>query len=141
MFGYVEEVHLVTTSIVTVDNKTVIIPNANLTSDNIINYSLKGRVRVDLVVGVAYESDIDQVRRVILEVLRGDERVMADPAPTVVLLELADSSLNFGVRPWVKPEHYIPLKLSTYEAIKKRFDQEGIVIPFPQRDVHLFQQN
>lgn len=141
VFGYVEEIHILTTSLVTVDNKTILIPNSKLTSDNIVNYSIKGKIRVDMTVGVAYESDIDEVRRVILEVLALDDRVLKDPPPTVVLVELADSSLNFSVRPWVKPEHYIPMKLSTYEAMKKRLDQAGITIPFPQRDVHLFQHN
>jgi small conductance mechanosensitive channel len=141
VFGHVEEIQLITTSIVTPDNKTVIVPNANLTNDNITNYTLKGKIRVDTLVGVAYESDIDQVRQVILEALNADDRILHQPTPEVVLVELADSSLNFSVRPWVRPEHYIPVQPSIYEAVKKRLDQAGIVIPFPQRDIHLFQNN
>lgn len=141
VFGRVEEIHLFTTAIVTLDNKTVIIPNASLTSGNITNYSTRGLLRVDMVVGVAYEADIDQVKRVLLEVLRQDDRVLSDPAPVVAVLELADSSVNFAVRPWVRPEHYIPIQLSFYEQAKKRLDAEGISIPFPQRDVHLFQHS
>ncbi|WP_008314341.1 mechanosensitive ion channel family protein [Leptolyngbya sp. PCC 6406] len=141
VFGHVEEISLFTTAVVTVDNKTVVIPNAKLTSENITNYSSKGKIRADMVVGVAYETDIDHVRRVTLETMAADDRILRSPAPSVVLTELADSSLNFSVRPWVKPEDYIPVKNSLYEVLKKRFDQEGITIPFPQRDVHLFQAN
>ena len=115
------------------------IPNSKLTDDNIINYSTLGVLRLDLVVGVAYEADLKQVKTVIRQVLSEDERILSKPAPTVGVLELADSSFNFAVRPWVKTPDYMPLSLSLYEAIKIRFDEVGIVIPFPQRDLHMYE--
>ena len=119
----------------------MIIPNSKLTDGNIINYSTRGILRLDLVVGVAYSSDLKQVKAVIRQVLSEDERILTQPAPTVGVLELADSSVNFAVRPWVKTADYIPVSLSVYEAIKTRFDEVGIVIPFPQRDLYLYGQS
>ena len=103
-----------------------------------MNYSTLGQLRLDLVAGVDYSADIDHVKRVLLEGLESEERVLAEPKPTGGLLEMADSSLNFAVRPWVKPEDYLPLSIALQEAMKKRLDAEGINIPFPQRDVLLF---
>ena len=141
VFGHVEEIHPLTTAVITLDNKVVIIPNAHLTSGNLTNYSTRGKLRVDLVVSVAYDADSDQVKRVITEALRQDPHILKDPAPTVAVLDLAESSVKFAVRPWVRPEHYIPIRFSVYERVKKCLDAEGIKIPFPQRDVHIFQQN
>lgn len=135
--GYVEDLELLTTILRTLDNRTVVIPNSKLTDDSIINYSTLGTLRLDLVVGVAYSSDLKQVKSVIYQVLSEDERILAQPAPTVGVLALADSSVNFAVRPWVKTADYMPVSLSLYEAIKTRFDEVGIVIPFPQRDVYV----
>ncbi|MGD1951586.1 MAG: mechanosensitive ion channel family protein [Leptolyngbyaceae cyanobacterium] len=137
--GYVEDLELLTTILRTLDNRTVVIPNSKLTDDNIINYSTLGVLRLDLVVGVAYESDLKQVKTAIHQVLSEDERILSKPAPTVGVLELADSSVNFAVRPWVKTADYMPVSLSIYEAVKTRFDEMGIVIPFPQRDVHMYE--
>jgi len=136
--GVVEEIRMFTTRLRTPDNKLVIIPNAKLTSDNIVNYSAKGTRRVDLVLGVSYGDDIDKVKSLILDELSKDERVLKDPAPTVAVGELADSSVNFVVRPWVKAEHYWDVYFDTQERLKKRMDAEGVTIPFPQHDVHLF---
>ena len=136
--GYVEDLELLTTILRTLDNRTVVVPNSKLTDDNIINYSTLGVLRLDLVVGVAYESDLKQVKTVIRQVLSEEERILPQPEPTVGVLELADSSVNFAVRPWVKTTDYMPLSLSLYEAIKIRFDEVGIVIPFPQRDLHMY---
>ncbi|MEO0869303.1 MAG: mechanosensitive ion channel domain-containing protein [Cyanobacteria bacterium J06642_11] len=135
--GYVEEIELLTTILRTLDNRTVVIPNSKLTDDNIVNYSTLGVLRLDLVVGVAYDADLQQVKTVIRQVLAEDERILSQPEPTIGVLELADSSVNIAVRPWVKPADYNPVSLSVYEAIKIRFDQLGIVIPFPQRDLHV----
>ena len=135
--GYIMEIELLTTTLRTLDNRTVVIPNGILTDGSLVNYSTLGQLRLDLVVGVDYSTDIDRVKRVLLEVLNADSRVMAKPEPTVGLLEMADSSLNFAVRPWVLPTDYLALSLSLQEAIKKRLDAEHISIPFPQRDVHL----
>ena len=135
--GHVEDLELLTTKLRTVDNRVVIIPNNKLTDDNLVNYSAKGILRLDLVVGVAYESDLQKVKQIIREVLLADERVATTPAPGIGILELADSSINFAVRPWVKPDDYWALSLSLYEDLKIRFDQEGIEIPFPHRELHL----
>ncbi|MEO0984068.1 MAG: mechanosensitive ion channel domain-containing protein [Cyanobacteria bacterium J06639_14] len=139
--GTVQDIQLFTTSLVTPENKRVIIPNASLTGGNIVNYTAEGKLRVDTVIGVAYDASIDQVKAVISEVLQSDSLVLQDPAPTVAVMELADSSVNFAVRPWTKPENYWDVYFNTYENVKKRLDAEGISIPFPQRDVRIFQNN
>jgi small conductance mechanosensitive channel len=136
--GVVEEIQIFTTKLKTLDNKIVIIPNAKLTDDNIINYSAKEIRRVDLVFGVSYSDDIDKVRKVILDVLSKDERILKDPKATVGVIELADSSVNFAVRPWVNTPDYWNAYFDITENIKKAFDSQNISIPFPQQDVHLY---
>jgi len=138
--GTVEAIQIFTTQLKTPDNKTVIIPNAGLTSGNIINWSVKGTRRVDLVMGIGYGDDIDKARTIMADILAKDERVLKDPAPKIAVVELADSSVNFVVRPWVKLEHYWDVYFDTTENIKKSFDAQGISIPFPQRDVHMYEQ-
>lgn len=135
--GVVEEMGIFTTELRSPDNKKIIVPNAKMTGDNIVNYTAKDIRRVDIVAGVSYGDDLDKVKKVLGEVLAEDERVLKDPAPTIGVLALADSSVNFAVRPWVKTADYWDVFFSTQENIKKRFDAEGICIPFPQRDVHL----
>jgi small conductance mechanosensitive channel len=137
--GYVEDLELLTTILRTLDNRTVVIPNSKLNDDNIVNYSTLGVLRLDLVVGVAYDSDLKHVKTVIREVLSEDLRILSEPEPIIGVLELADSSINFAVRPWVKTADYTSLSLSLYEALKTRFDEVGIVIPFPQRDLHMYE--
>lgn len=136
--GYVEDLQMLTTIIRTLDNKTVIIPNSKLTDEHITNYSTLGVLRLDLVVGVSYSADLKQVKTVIQRVLSEDPRVLEQPKPDVGVLELGDSSVNFAVRPWVKTIDYLPVSLSLYEAIKLGFDEAGIEIPFPQRDLHVY---
>jgi small conductance mechanosensitive channel len=135
--GVVEEIGIFTTQLKTTDNKKIIVPNSKMTGDNIINYSAKDTRRVDMVAGVSYDDDLDKVRKVIEEVLAADDRILDDPAPTIAVKEMADSSVNFVVRPWVKTADYWDVFFATQENIKKRFDAEGITIPFPQRDVHV----
>ncbi|MEM7542392.1 MAG: mechanosensitive ion channel domain-containing protein [Pseudomonadota bacterium] len=137
--GIVEEIQMFTTQIRTGDNKTVIVPNAGVASGNIVNYSTKPTRRIDLVFGVGYEADLDKVRSNIEAVLSDDERVLKDPEPTIGIVELGDNSVNFAVRPWVKSEDYWPTYFALQENMKKRFDSEGISIPYPQREVHLHQ--
>jgi len=139
--GVVEEIDMFTTKLKTPDNKSIIIPNGKLTGDNIVNYSANETRRVDLVVGVSYEDDLDKVRAVTKQVLSGDARILKEPEPTIAVLELADSSVNFVVRPWVKTADYWDVYFDTLETLKKRFDSEGISIPFPQRDIHIYEQN
>lgn len=137
--GTVEEISIFTTHLKSPDNTSIIVPNARITSDNIVNYSAKEIRRVDLVAGVSYSDDIDQVKSVLWDIINSDERVLKDPVPTIALFELADSSVNFVVRPWVKSGDYWNFYFDIHEKIKKRFDAEGISIPFPQQDVHLYQ--
>jgi len=137
--GVVEEIQIFTTQMRTPDNKQVIVPNAKLTGDNIVNYSAKDTRRVDLVVGISYDSDIDKAKQVITDELAKDARILQDPAPTVGVVELADSSVNLVVRPWTATPDYWDVYFSTLENVKKRLDAEKIAIPFPQTDVHLFQ--
>lgn len=139
--GYVTEIQLFTTNIRTLDNRTVVVPNGKLTEGSLVNYTTLGKLRLDLVVGVDYSTDIDRVKQILSEVLASEAQVLSDPKPTIGLLEMADSSLNFAVRPWVTPQNYVPARFAIQEAIKKRLDAEGINIPFPQRDVHVFQAN
>lgn len=136
--GVVEEISIFTTELKTPDNKKIIVPNAKLTADNIVNYHAKGKRRVDMVAGVSYSDDLDKVRKVLEEILSEDDRILKDPEPTIGVLELADSSVNFAVRPWVKVEDYWNVFFDTQEKIKKRFDATGIAIPFPQRDIHIY---
>jgi small conductance mechanosensitive channel len=138
--GVVEKIEIFTTQLKTLDNKTIIIPNAKLTGDNIINYTRKEIRRVDLIFGVSYEDNIDKVKEAINEVLNADDRILDDPPPKVAVYEMADSSVNFVVRPWVKTEDYWDVYFSVTENIKKAFDAKGITIPFPQRDVHLYSE-
>lgn len=140
VMGTVESLQIFTTQLRTPDNKKIIIPNASLTGDNIINWSATGTRRVDMVFGIGYDDDIDKAKRLIAEILAADERVLKDPVPQVALSELADSSVNFVARPWVKTGDYWGVFFDTTEAVKKRFDAEGISIPYPQSDVHLYQQ-
>jgi small conductance mechanosensitive channel len=137
--GTVEEVQVFTTQLKTPDNKTIIVPNAKLMGDTITNYSAKDTRRVDMVIGVGYGDDLQKVRQILEEILAGDQRVLPDPAAKVAVLELADNSVNFVVRPWVKKEDYWDVYFELTETIKRRFDAEGISIPFPQRDVHLYE--
>lgn len=137
--GSVEKIQIFTTELLTPDNKKVIIPNGAITSGNIINYSAMDTRRVDLVVGVSYGDNIDWVKQVLGEVVAADSRVLAEPAVTIAVSALADSSVTIIVRPWVKTSDYWDVYWALTEAIKKRLDMEGITIPFPQREIHVRQ--
>ena len=135
--GTVEEIMLFNTRMRTPDNREIWVPNNAITAGNITNYSARDTRRVDMVVGVGYGEDLKKVRAVIADLLPSDARVLRDPAPTVAVSELADSSVNFVVRPWVAVADYWAVRFDFTENVKLRFDAEGIAIPFPQRDVHL----
>ncbi len=137
--GAVERVEILTTVLKTGDNKRVIVPNSQIMDAIITNYSANETRRVDMTVGVSYSDDIDKVRRTLQQLVEADERILDDPACTIAVGELADSSVNFVVRPWVKTADYWAVKFDLTEAIKKRFDEEGISIPFPQQDIHVHQ--
>jgi small conductance mechanosensitive channel len=136
--GTVEEVQILTTVLKTGDNKQVIVPNSQIMGSIITNYSAKDTRRVDMIVGVSYDDELDEVRRTLEELVAAEDRVLDDPACTIAVSELADSSVNFVVRPWVRTSDYWDVKFDLTEAIKKRFDKEGISFPFPQQDVHLY---
>ncbi len=135
--GVVQKILIFTTELHTGDNKKVIIPNGAVTAGNIVNYSANDTRRVDLVMGISYDDDIDKAKAILEEVVAADERVLKDPAPTIAVVELADSSVNFVVRPWVRTADYWGAYFGLTEAVKKRFDQEGISIPYPQQDVYM----
>lgn len=137
--GTVKAISIFTTTLHTPDNKVIIVPNAQVNSGTITNYSANDTRRVDLVIGVSYGDDLDKVRSVIQQVLAADERVLKDPAPQIAVMALADSSVNFTVRPWAKSADYWALYFDLQEQIKKNFDKEGISIPFPQQDVYVHQ--
>jgi len=137
--GVVEQIEIFTTVLCTPDNKKVIIPNAKLTGDNIINYTAKGTRRIEFLAGVSYSDDLQKVRQVLEGIAQGDNRLLADPAAMVAVKELADSSVNFILRVWVNVPDYWDVYFDITEKIKARFDEEGISIPFPQRDVHIYE--
>ena len=137
--GKVEEVTVFNTKLKTPDNKVVIVGNADVTSNTIVNYSTEDTRRVDLVFGIGYDDDIDKARSLIQSVMDADERILPEPAPVIMMLELADSSVNFAVRPWVDSADYWNVRGDLLENVKKTFDREGISIPYPQQDVHLHQ--
>jgi len=139
--GSVDSVGIFITTLHTPDNKVVFIPNSTLTGGNITNYSANDKRRVDMVFGIGYSDDIDKAKNVIQSVLNNDARVLKDPAPQIVVSELGDSSVNFNVRPWVNTADYWGVYFDTTEQIKKKFDEQNISIPFPQRDVHMYQSN
>jgi small conductance mechanosensitive channel len=135
--GSVEEVQILTTILKTGDNKRIIVPNSQIMGSIITNYSSNDQRRIDLVVGVSYDDDLDKVRDEFIALVAAEDRILDDPSCLIAVSELADSSVNFVVRPWVKAADYSAVKFSLTEAIKKRFDEVGISFPFPQHDVHL----
>ena len=138
--GVVDTINVFTTVLKTPDNKLVIVPNSKITGDNIVNYSALDTRRLDLTFGVSYTDDLDKVRSVIKQVADADARILKDPPVMIVVSELADSSVNFILRVWVKTSDYWGVKFDATEKVKKAFDASDISIPFPQRDVHLFQE-
>ncbi len=135
--GTVESMTLVSTTLATADNQRIIIPNGKVWGDVINNVTANPNRRIDLVIGVGYDDDIDRVKQVLTEILTSHDKVLEEPALNVRLHELGDSSVNFIVRPWVKSADYWSTRWDLLEEIKRRFDREGITIPYPQRDVHL----
>ena len=137
--GKVEVIQIFTTTLKTPDNKTIIVPNAKLGGDNIINYSTQKTRRVDMTVGVSYDADLKEVRNILEDIVSKDERILKDPAHQIVVGELADNSVNFFVRVWVKSDDYWDVYFDGNETVKLRLDEAGIGIPYPQRDVHLYE--
>jgi len=137
VFGKVDKMSLVSTNILTLDHQTMVVPNNKIWGDVIKNVTDQRIRRVDLVFGISYSDDVEKAERVLMEILQDSEKILDNPAPVVRLHELADSSVNFVVRPWAKTEDYWEVYWDVTRKVKMRFDEEGISIPFPQRDVHL----
>ncbi|WP_371876100.1 mechanosensitive ion channel family protein [Pleionea sp. CnH1-48] len=135
--GIVEKITIFSTQLRTPDNKEMIVPNGKIYGDVITNYSAKPTRRVDMVFGIGYGDDIKKAKEVLESILEEDERILKDPAYVVAVSELADSSVNFVVRPWVNAADYWNVFFDTHEKVKLRFDAENISIPFPQMDIHL----
>ncbi len=135
--GVVEAISIFTTTIRSGDNKEIIVPNGNVYGGNIVNYSAKETRRVDMVFGIGYDADIKQAKTLLEKIVADHDLVLDEPAPTIAVSELADSSVNFVVRPWVKSADYWGVLFDVTETVKLEFDQAGISIPFPQMDVHV----
>jgi small conductance mechanosensitive channel len=139
--GSVLQVQILSTVLNTGDNKQIIVPNGQIMGSIITNYSANNTRRVDMTVAVSYNDDLDKVRSTIQELIDADDRILKDPECLIAVAELADSSVNFTVRCWVKRSDYSTVKFGLTEAIKKRFDKEGISFPYPQRDVHIYKND
>lgn len=135
--GTVKEISIFSTSINTFGNELAIVPNGPLYNDNIINYSKEENRRANIIAGIGYSSDIKKAKEILLEIARFNEKILQDPAPVVYVAELADSSVNLSLRFWSKNEDYWDMYFFVMEEIKLRFDQNGIEIPFPQRDIYV----
>lgn len=139
--GFVQSMNLNTTTIKTFDNQVVVVPNGSIWGDNIINVTGSDTRRVDMMFGIGYGDDMGKAQGILEEILRSHPLVLDEPAPNVKLHELGDSSVNYICRPWTKTSDYWTVYWDVTRSVKERFDAEGVSIPFPQRDVHLFQEN
>ncbi|EPZ7320094.1 small-conductance mechanosensitive channel MscS [Vibrio mimicus] len=135
--GSVDAIQIFQTVLKSPDNKMVVVPNSAVIGSAITNYSRHETRRVDMVIGVSYKSDLQKTKRVLRETLEKDPRILKDPDMTIGVLTLADSSINFVVRPWCKTSDYWAVYFDSMQAIKEALDANGIEIPFPQMDVHL----
>jgi small conductance mechanosensitive channel len=137
--GSVQEIQILYTQLKTPENIKVIVPNGQIMGGNITNYSANDTRRAEWIFGVGYEDDMKKVRGILNEIILSDERILTDPAPQILLKELGDSSVNFAVRAFIGTGDFWSVYFEITEKVKARFDEEGINIPFPQRDVHLYQ--
>ena len=137
--GTVERISLFNTVMRTGDNREIIVPNGQIYDGTIINYSARSTRRIDMVFGIGYEDDIKKARDLIMDEIKKDSRILADPEPAISVAELADNSVNLDVRPWVNSDDYWGVRSDLLENVKTSFDANGISIPYPQRDVHMKQ--
>ena len=133
------QIDIFSTIIMTPDNQKVIVPNSSITSGVITNITAEPTRRIDLTIGIGYDDDITQAKKVLKNLVDADTRILKDPAPAIGVVELADSSVNLIVRPWVKTGDYWDVRLDLTEKIKLTFDKEGISFPYPQQEVHMRQ--
>ena len=139
--GTVEDIQIFHTYLQTPDNRVIILANGPLAGGSIMNYSVKPTRRVDFTFGIGYSDDIDKAKSLLKEIIDADERVMRDPEPFIAVGALGDSSVDFTVRVWCQAADYWAIHFDMYEKVKKAFDAQGVSIPFPQRDVHLYKEN
>ncbi len=139
--GKVDQINIFSTILLTFDNKKIIIPNNSITNNVITNISAMPTRRIDLVIGISYDDDIIKVKNLLKEIIQSDNRILEEPATTIAVSELGDSSVNLIIYPWVKTADYGPVRFYLLEKIKLEFDQEGISFPYPQQDVHLYKKN
>ncbi len=139
--GLVKKMNLVSTTITTFDNQTLVIPNSKIWGDVIKNVTAQATRRVDMEFGISYTDDIEKTERILRDIVESHDKVLAEPEPNIRLHKLGDSSVNFVVRPWTATADYWEVYWDITREVKMRFDREGISIPFPQRDVHVYQQN
>ncbi len=137
-YGSVKQINIFSSTFLTPDNKQVIVPNGGIYSGAITNYSATGTRRIDMVFGISYDDDIATAKGIIEEILKSENRILNTPVYDLVVGELADSSVNIYVRPWVSSSNYWPVKFDLTEKIKLEFDKNGISIPYPQMDVHTY---
>lgn len=137
--GKVEAIQIFNTVLKTADNKTIIIPNGALSNGSIMNFSMEKTRRVDFTFGIGYDDDLKKAKDILQQIIAADERILKDPAPQIVVSELGDSAVNLAVRVWCNAEDYWNIYFDTIEKVKLTFDAEGITFPYPQRDVHLYQ--
>lgn len=135
--GVVREIEMFTTTLCTPDNKTVIIPNASMTAGQIVNFTETEEIRVDLTFGAGYDDDIDKVKQIMLDVMAKDDRILKEPAPFVAVKAHGESSVDYVCRPWTNTADYWAVYFDLNENIKKAFDEAGVTIPYPQRDIHV----
>ena len=138
--GTVKDIQIFSTVLRTPDNKTIVVPNGSIMDGSITNYSEQPTRRIDIIASCSYEDDLDKVKQVLKTILDSEERILTEPKPQIAVSELAESSVNFIVRPWVNSSDYLPVMYSLLEQIKKTFDQEGISIPYPQSDIHIHEK-
>ena len=138
--GVVEEIGLFHTTLKTLDNKVIYIPNSSITNNSIFNFTKEEKRRVDIVFGIGYGDDLKKAKELILKIAKNNGKVLKEPAPEVVVFELGDNSVNLQVRAWVKPSDYWDVYFYLIENVKLEFDKNGISIPYPQLDVHLDKQ-
>ncbi|MES9878300.1 MAG: mechanosensitive ion channel domain-containing protein [Candidatus Sedimenticola sp. PURPLELP] len=135
--GVVETISIFSTIMRTGDNREVIVPNGSIYNGTITNYSARDTRRIDMVFGIGYDDDIKKAKEIMAGIIKADDRVLTDPETLIAVAELADSSVNFNVRPWVKSGDYWAVKFDLTEKIKIAFDENGISIPYPQMDLHM----
>jgi small conductance mechanosensitive channel len=138
--GTVREISIFNTIMKTPDNRVITVPNSQIYAGSITNFSAEQTRRIDMVFGIGYDDNVVQAKEIMQSVLDADQRILKDPAPVIMMLELADSSVNFAVRPWVESADYWTVRSDLLEGIKKALEDNGLSIPYPQRDVHLIGQ-